>query len=217
MLKKYWKYLLPAGVLILALVIFLICFYNIPRLSYRYVKEEEVYYVSKAYGNASEYTIPETYKDKPVTGIDTRAFYRHSGLKRINLSQNITVIGRLAFSECRRLESISLENVETIYRNAFSYCVSLTSLELNAADIGASAFYKCENLSEVKLNEGLKTIGSMAFSATKIQNISIPRSVEVLGSDCFSDCFALRNINVYGNNLKNNTYLKGLNIVNYIG
>ena len=66
MLKKYWKYLLPAGVLILALVIFLICFYNIPRLSYRYVEEEEVYYVSKAYGNASEYTLSLIHISEPT-------------------------------------------------------------------------------------------------------------------------------------------------------
>lgn len=217
MLKKYWKYIIPIGGILLGFIIFLICFYNIPRLSYRYMKEADVYYVEKAYGNAKTYHIPDTYKEKNVVGIDTRAFYQHSNLRTIQLPESIKVIGRLSFSECKKLESINLENVETIYRNAFSYCSSLQSIEIGATDIGASAFFKCESLETVSLLEGMKSIGSMAFSSTKIQSISLPRSVESLGNDCFSSCFALKNINVYGKNLEKNSYLRSLNIVNYIG
>ena len=41
----------------LMLIIFLICFYNIPRIDYDYDKKMDIYYVDKAYGNAKKYTI----------------------------------------------------------------------------------------------------------------------------------------------------------------
>lgn len=218
MLKKYKKvYIITASIIIFCFILFLILFFNIPRLSYKYVETYDAYYVDKAYGNAKKYEIPDTYKNKEVIGIDTRAFYKHSNLREVILSDNIVVIERLAFSECKKLESINLDKVEIIYRNAFSYCSKLNDITLNATDIGASAFYKCESLNTLKLNEGIDSIGSMAFSHTILQNVTIPRSVTELGSDCFYGCYALQNIKVQGSNLKNNDYLKTLNIVTYIG
>lgn len=217
MQKKYLKVIIPASSVVLALIIFLILFFNIPRVSYKYNDEYDGYFVSEAYGNAKTYNIKDEHKGKPVIGIDARAFYKHDNLREINLPSSIMVIERLAFSECNSLETINLENVEVIYRNAFSYCKSLDNIELSALNIGASAFYKCEALKLVKLNNSILTIGSMAFSETKIETISIPRSVKIIEVDCFYNCFKLKNISVYGNNLKDNEYLRSLNIVTYIG
>ena len=214
MLKKYLKIFIPTGIA-LAIILFLILFFNIPRVTYKYVEEYDGYFVNNVYGNASTYEIKNEHKGKEVVGISTRAFFKKNKLKSISLPENIKIIDRLAFSECKNLERINLENVNTIYRNAFSYCNSLKDLNIGAEYIGASAFYKCENLKNVTLTNTL-SIGSMAFSETKIKNIILPKSVIEVGSDCFYNCFLLENISVYGNNLKDNVYLKTLNIVTYI-
>lgn len=210
------KYII-LGSVTFVVILFLILFFNIPRLSYEYNEEYEGYFITNAYGNAKEYKIPNEYKNEKIVGIGQRAFYNNSKLESLDLPASIKVIERLAFSECEDLKSINLDKVEIIYRNAFSYCYSLNHLKLGATDIGASAFYKCEALSDVVLLDTVKEIGSMAFSHTAITNISIPREVIYLQNDCFYGCYALKNINVYGNNLKNNKYLKELEIVTYIG
>lgn len=217
MQKKYLKVIIPASSVVLALIIFLILFFNIPRLSYKYNSEYDAYFVSEAYGNAKTYEIKSTYKGKEVIGIDQRAFYQHDKLEEIHLPDSISIIQRLAFSECSNLKSINLDKVDTIYRNAFSYCYKLNNITIGAQLIGASAFYKCESLKIVKLNGGILTIGSMAFAETKIETISIPRSVKAVEVDCFYNCLLLKNISVYGDNLKDNKYLSELNIVTYIG
>lgn len=199
------------------IILFLILFFNIPRLTYGYNEKEDSYYVKAVYGNAKTYEIADTYKDKPVTGIGVRAFYKQTKLVELKLPDSIKIIERLAFSECSKLEVINLEYVQTIYRNAFSYCESLNNIDVTAEEVGASAFYKCSSLNTVKLSSPMRSIGSMAFAETNIKDISIPRTVTDLGTDCFYGCFALKNINVYGSSLKANAYLNTLAIVTYIG
>lgn len=205
------------GSICACIILFLVLYFNIPRLTYGYNEKEDSYYVKAVYGNAKTYEIADTYKEKPVTCIGVRAFYKQTKLVELKLPDSIKIIERLAFSECSRLEGINLESVQTIYRNAFSYCESLNNIEISAEEVGASSFYKCSSLNTVKLNSPMRNIGSMAFAETNIKDISIPRSVKALGTDCFYGCFALKNINVYGPNLKSNEYLSTLAIVTYIG
>ncbi len=216
---KKLKIILPISILAFGLFLFLILFFNIPRLSYTYSKDYDAYYVSKVYGNASKYVIPDTYKNKEVIGIGTRAFYKKNNVKYIILGENVIYIDRLAFSECSKLETINLDKVDTIYRNAFSYCKKLDNITLSATNIGASAFYKCDSLNIVNLKEGVESIGSMAFADTKIQKISIPKSVFDVGNDCFYDCFALNSVKVYSHYLTNDSkkYLNSLAVVSWVG
>ena len=51
--------------------------------------------------------------------------------------------------------------------------------------IEENAFYSCFELSEVKLNEGLTTIGDYAFDDTYLQNLKIPSTVETIGITAF--------------------------------
>lgn len=214
MKKKIIYIITPICILILVAIIL---FFNIPRVKYVYDEASDSYYVSKVYGNSKSYTISSSYNDKAVVGISDRAFYKKDRLEEIILPQSIKIINRLAFSECTNLKKINLENVVEIQRNAFSYCYNLDNLTLNAQKLGASVFYDCNKLKMIDLGNELLFIGSMAFSKTAIASINIPRSVTTLGDNCFSYCNNLANINVYGDNLKNNAYLRTLKIVNYIG
>lgn len=72
-------------VLGIALIIGLVCYFEIPRFSYSYDEELDGYLVSHVYGNAKEMTVPQTYRGKPVKGIATRGFYQKSSWKRFIL------------------------------------------------------------------------------------------------------------------------------------
>ena len=52
--------------------------------------------------------------------------------------------------------------------------------------IGTAAFQNCEKLKELCLPDGLKTIGSRAFSGCAFDYVSIPMSVESIGGDAFN-------------------------------
>lgn len=63
--------------------------------------------------------------------------------------------------------------------------------------IDSSAFYGCNSLTNVQLNEGLLTIGSSAFkSCTALAEIQIPKTVTSLDYGAFQGCSALEQISI---------------------
>lgn len=200
--------------LIIVISIFLICFFTIPRITYGYDSETDTYYVDKVYGDASHYVIKDSIGDKPVTKIRERAFMDHKNLKEIDLGKNIKVIGRLAFLNCKKLEKIDLSFIEDIGRNAFENCISLKEVELSLKDILGGTFMGCTQLENVWLTNTI-SIGSYAFSLTGIKEITIPRSCSLVGDEAFYGCFNLAKITVKSYALRNNSYLKTLNGVEF--
>ncbi len=219
-LKKYWKYFIPILVLLIIMLIFVL-FFSIPRVKYKYDDLNKTYIVESVYGNANSYTISSKVNDKDVTKIGDRAFYSKD-LNKIVFDENnkIDTVKRLAFSECKNLEYIDLSNVKYFENNCFSYCEKLSINELNAVDIGIGAFYGCTNIKELKLNDGLFSIGSYAFSKTNIETLNIPSSVIVIYNDAFVDMPKLKTINVYADTLTKSSkeYLNSIEnvIINYV-
>ncbi len=200
------------SIIILAATITPICYFNIPRLVYTYDEELDGYLVDYAFGNKEEYYIPEMYKGKPIVGIGERAFFRHSRLKGLEFHkiENISIIKKLAFSECPRLEYINLEYVDYIERNAFSYSESLKNIKIGAKKIGASAFYKCKSLENVIILDGCESIGSMAFADTSISDIILPGSVSYVYNNCFIYSDKLKRVVIKNKELLANDYIKSL-------
>lgn len=205
----------------MGLFLFLVLFFSIPRLDYKYDSDYELYRVTKCYGDAATYKIKDSGKKGEVGIIGVRAFYRKD-IKKIVFDnpENIDTIERLAFSECKKLESIDISNVKYFERNSFSYCKKLKVEELNAIAIGASTFYGCESIDDIKLNVGLKSIGSYAFSKTNIEILNLPSTVVDIYNDAFSDMANLKEINVYSSSLTNESkeYLASLSgiKINYL-
>ena len=89
-------------------------------------------------------------------------------------------------------------DVTSIGDNAFSGCANLESVDLSGASslttIGTS-FFDCTKLDDVKLYEGLQTIGGSAFSfCTSLKSIHIPSTVKEIGGWCFQDCYGLEEV-----------------------
>ncbi len=62
--------------------------------------------------------------------------------------------------------------------------------------IGSSAFYGCSQIDNIRLSSSLKSIGSSAFRGTGIASITIPKSVESIGSYILEECVNLQSITV---------------------
>lgn len=203
---KNKKILIPfiSLIVLIMLLIFLLLFFNIPRVRYKLDKDTNEYSVVGCYGNAKTYTIKDNINGIKVTSIGVRAFYNKTNLEEIIFEnkENIELIDRLAFSKCYKLAYIELDCVDEIERNAFSYCTLLKNVTLSAKYINSSAFY-ASGLESVTLNEGVKTIGSLAFSKTNISEVNLPSTISRLYQDCFNDMSSLKKITTTSENIYN--------------
>lgn len=216
MKKKNILILTISSCVAFAIFLFLILFFNIPRLHYSYDASTDSYFVDRVYGNASSYVIPDSKDSKPITTIRSRVFMNHSSLKEVKLGKNIKVIERMAFLDCKKLEVINLEFVESIGRNAFENCIALKKVDLGIYDVMGGCFLGCTTLEEVSLRN-TQTIGSYAFACTGIISISIPSTCNDVGEYAFYQCEKLQKIVVKSSALSQNAYLKSLDVVEFQG
>ncbi|KAI5507447.1 regulation of response to stimulus, partial [Trichomonas vaginalis G3] len=108
--------------------------------------------------------------------IQDKCFYQLNSLISFSFEDNpnLTIIGKESFYFCTKLSIINL-----------SICNKLTK-------ISNSAFYNCEEVTEILLPKGLIEINVAAFRYNiKLDHITIPASVEKIESQAFDTCFEL--------------------------
>lgn len=122
---------------------------------------------------------------------------RYAGsVKKIVISEGITVVGDYAFATCTAARSVSLPYTLTdmgIY--CFAECTSLRKITLPASvdGVGDFAFYGCTALRSVRLEHGIETLGEGAFDGcTALREIDLPDSLVAMGSYCFFSCAKLK-------------------------
>ena len=145
-------------------------------------------------GSDTTVYLPSSYAGCVVTTIRADAFKNQTQITKIVIPASITEIGSNAFSGCKNIQSatmptsassaipkISLKTVifnggTSIKNSAFSYCSSLTSIEIPASvtSIGDSAFRGCSSLT----------------------SIEIPASVTSIGFNAFYECSSLTSVNI---------------------
>lgn len=152
--------------------------------------------------------------------------YAFSGCKKLNivLPDSVKIIDNFAFQNCEKLSGIKLPNgLETLGQAAFKGCVGIAEINIPSAitvinrelcsdckqlskltfdgtavtSIGDSAFKGC-NISSVALPEGVKTIGTSAFSGNDaLASVSIPKTLTQIGNSAFADCPIAGTIKLY--------------------
>lgn len=112
-----------------------------------------------------------------------------SALRSIVLPEWTTYIHKKAFSSCNHLEDVMMpRGVRGIDDEAFSNCSNLRVVDLpeGIEHIGKRAFYHCTNLPGVSLPHTLRVIDDEAFSNCPFRAIRLPEGLTTLGSNAFT-------------------------------
>ena len=113
-------------------------------------------------------------------------------------------IGEYAFEGCRNLKSITMpKGIVRISDFAFSDCVKLERISIPSSvmEIGRRAFERCEELKDIIMEKGIRKIEDGAFYCSGLTSISIPESVFEIGDEVFLGCERLTNI-IFPRNLR---------------
>ncbi len=105
-----------------------------------------------------EVIIPAVVSGKPVTNVNSNAFYNCNLITSIVLPDSIEHFGNYAFSGCSELAEINMpKNLETVGTFAFDNCKKLTEIAFydNLTSLGQWAFYSFSALKKVTLPDGL--------------------------------------------------------------
>lgn len=125
-----------------------------------------------------------------VTSIGDRAFYGCSALETVDL-HSVTTMGYAAFQGCDALSGeIDLSNLEVIPGHAFCYDPNITSVITcpTLRSIGDWAFIWA-GISTISLPETLNSIGSYTFYKASLSGtVALPDSLTQLGASAFSGC-----------------------------
>ena len=122
------------------------------------------------------------------------ALCKNSQIKSVILPQSVRTIGQYAFEGCKHLKQIFIPaNVDTIADFAFRYCNNLcaVSMEEGLRFVGSQAF-SFTGIKAISLSLSLSYLGSAAFANTKIKEITIPEKLELIGAAAFEDCSRLK-------------------------
>ncbi len=116
---------------------------------------------------------------------------------QFDVIDGVTIIGKGAFSESSKLQSIKLpSSILEISDNAFWGCefnrIKLPSL---IRSIGDYAFGNCEHISKIELPNGLERLGKNAFwNCKRISELILPKMLTQIEEEAFGCCDALKNI-----------------------
>ncbi len=154
-------------------------------------------------------TIPDSY-----TTIGELAFNGCRNISEIVVPSGIESIGNMAFANCESLETIDFSSAENLTSLPYALCLNdaslnhiilpesvsaigesafegcgFTSLAVGGSvkTVGERAFANCADLSDLKLTQGLETIGAEAFYGdSSVDGVLIPSSVTSIGDDAFA-------------------------------
>ncbi len=133
--------------------------------------------------------IPAKFDDCPVVALASGACGGNAVMEEIIIPDSITSIGSMCFSYCTSLTSVQLpKKLTSIETGAFHHCTSLRSITLpdTIKTIEKDAFYRCDELWTISIPESVNTIGENAFADCK--NLSaavIPTTVNKIEKNAF--------------------------------
>lgn len=143
-------------------------------LSYTLINGNAEYSVSAGTAADLNIIIPSYYNGKPVTQINTNAFYNKTTIKSITIPATVRIIQNQAFRDCTELEHIILEK------------------DSRLSEVGNYAFMDCESLKEVVLPESVTIVGARIFAGcAALENITVPYAGGGDGTERYSSASVL--------------------------
>ncbi|KAL7720468.1 Leucine rich repeat containing protein BspA family protein [Entamoeba marina] len=137
--------------------------------------------------------IPDTIQE-----IGSRTFEGCTNLTSINISNNVTSIGKCCFKNCKKVTIISLPNkLKELNNSVFELCTHLKEIVIpnNFYRLGKSCFQYCSSLVNITLSSNLQRIENNCFhGCTSLIEMKLPSSVTFVGNNCFKNCKSLTSL-----------------------
>lgn len=141
--------------------------------------------------------IPDT-----VQTIESQAFYYCSGLKFLKVPSSVKSFGMWAFEGCSGLTNVVVEALVDGWSDSFGNCENVTSLTVPlgvSANARDSIGRKFRNVEYVEIVSGSKSIPYGCFNGcSRLMEITLPTSVENIGTEAFNNCYGLRDVDLTG-------------------
>jgi len=133
-----------------------------------------------------------------ITEIGESAFKGCKSLQAINLPESVDTIGHYAYQDCTGLKTLYIpETVSSVGYKTFAGCTGLKNAVLDnesfynasgCSDSGSKAFENCTNLTDVKIQYNMTTLGEETFlGCTSLVNIEIPSNVVTIPDNAFGE------------------------------
>lgn len=139
-----------------------------------------------------------------LSEIESMVFYNCANLRECSIGKNVRKIAANAFDNCTTLQKFQVDegnetyyaengvlyskNMTILYRCPLAYYAEKFHVQDGIRTIEDNAFDGCKSIGEIILPEGITTIGSSAFSNSKITSINMPSSITSIGYMAFWGC-----------------------------
>ena len=126
----------------------------------------------------------------------------NENIETVVIESGVESISELAFMHCK-MSSISIaEGLKSIGEGAFYLCSRLDNVTLpnSLTTIDVAAFYQCRGLKNIVFGSGLEKIGDFAFEECPIKTVTLPASVNEVGSKSLMRMSSLERIDVASEN-----------------
>ncbi len=114
-------------------------------------------------------------------------------LEVLTLPAQLEELGAEAFYNCPKLKTVTIPaSLRTIGSGAFAYCTALKSVVFEEGSsiqiIPEGMFAECSSLASIVFPAGLVEIGDSAFAKTAFTTLSLPATLEEIGTTAFFEC-----------------------------
>lgn len=144
--------------------------------------------ITRYSGQAGEVNIPSQIDGQMVTAIADEAFMNNGLLVSVIVPEGVVSIGRSSFQGSYNLAAISLPTtLRSIGESAFRSAGKLESIIIpeGITVLPDYAFDRCMKMTEILLPSTLKAIGKNSLAVTGITEIKLPEGLESIGSHAF--------------------------------
>ena len=140
-------------------------------------------------------SLEKVYLNDAIAYIPWGTFMDCVNLKEINIPKYCFEIGEYAFARCRNLNTVTFpDGLKNIGSKSFEGTPLLKHNE--GCDIVNDIVIAYKGDEEhLVIPEGVVKLSSEVFSKTKIKSVSLPKSLKIIGDDCFYDCNFLETVN----------------------
>ena len=131
-------------------------------------------------------TLPRDVKGIKITAVADSAFMRRD-IEELVIPEGIAKLGERAFAGNRSLKKLTVQGKTDLGTGAFYNCdaLEIVNLNNNITEIPDETFWGCSSLTTLKLPSKLERIGNNAFLASGLREIVFPDSVKEIGDSAF--------------------------------